>query len=111
MWSSNKKVNPQDTSKIDNVQFKNINESARAEINQAAQDMEQIELEKRMVSFLQSRGFDVTPSGTPKPGIITKSVLSVANTAENAFHVGRGVVRKFKNNVETKVEELRKLGE
>lgn len=111
MWPFNKKVNPQDTSKIDDAQFKNVSESAQAEINQTAHDMDQGELEKRMVAFLQSKGFDVTPSGTPKPGIITKSVSSVTATAENAFHIGRGITRKINGNIKTKVEELRKLGE
>ena len=109
MWPF-KKDNPQDTTKIDDAKFKNVSDSQQAEINQAAHDMEESEIQKRMVTFLQSKGYDVTPSGTPKPGVLTNTVKTVAQTGEDVFHIGRGLVRKVKGNVEAKLSDLKNAG-
>ena len=107
---SNNVQEPQNTSKVDDAQFKDVTDAQQAEINKTSHQMEEAEIQKRMVSFLQSKGFDVTPSGTPKPGVLTNAVKTVTKTGEDAFHIGRGLIRKVKGNVEAKLSDLKNAG-
>jgi hypothetical protein len=67
---------------------------------------EQLRIDTRMVEYLKTKGFDVSPSGTPKLGVIG----TVTKVSTDTFHVGRGCVRKMTGTVSDKLNELKTLG-
>jgi hypothetical protein len=105
-----RKSAPSDTSTIDDAKFTDITDQQQAEINDVSHQAEESELQKRMVAFLTSKGYDVTPSGTPKNGVITNTVKTVTETGENVFYISRGVARKVKSNINSKLDEFKKAG-
>lgn len=98
-----------------------MTDEQQAEVNVTIHQLNQSEIERNMVKYLQSTGrFEVTPSGTPS-GIIRKAtdvmanvvegtVETVENTAIDSFHVGRGVFRKIGQGIGNKLTELKELG-
>jgi hypothetical protein len=112
-----------------------ISEEQMIGINEVCHDLNQAQIEENMVEYLKTRGFDVTPSGTPaglinrvKNGVIEAADTAwdagktvggtVADTATGTFHVARGVGRtitgvvndKIATPILTKINNLKELG-
>jgi hypothetical protein len=109
MWIFNKKPNPSDTSKIDDINYtevKSVSDKAQNEINQASYEANESTMIEGMTRYLKDKGYDVTPSGTPVKNLFGK----ITNTGEDAFYIGRGVARKVKSNISDKLNELKNIG-
>lgn len=104
MWPFKSK-NPQDTSKIDDASFKEVKQEVVEDANKMIDEENHADMEARMVKYLQSKGYDVSPSGSVK-GVVGK----IQKVGEDTFHIGRGVARKVKGNIESKLNEFKEIG-
>jgi hypothetical protein len=108
MWF-NKKPSPVDTSKIDDIKFseiKSMSVEAQDEVNQINHEASESSIIKGMTRYLRDKGYDVTPSGTPVKNLFGK----ITNTGEDVFYIGRGITRKVKSNINSKLDEFKKAG-
>lgn len=117
MWPFNKKKAEPVVCTSSEVVEPVVSDEHLDQINEVCHDLNQAQIDQNMVEYLKTRGFDVTPSGTPI-GLVHRVTTTVTETAVDTFHVARGLGRTLGNvardniarPVKDKIHNLKELG-